>query len=170
MRNFRETPYYKAAKETVAIWSISSLIPILSIWLVGGVNGYDGYKSLSGLGKSWSEFFIPTEVFLYVTAIIAPSITYMVFHWRARRHSSAFFALEWTIWGLLLSTAIVYAVSKTNPDVDKEYVFYFAIAAYIVAILTWYITQVFQYRMDRMLEQPRAESGSSIDLSDEGGQ
>ncbi len=162
-KRIRDSDYFVALYETLAIWAFSSLVPLLAIWLVGRVSKQIPL-STAGLASAWNEFFVPAEVFLYVTAIVSPSFAFMIFHWRARRHTGTYTTLLVIILLLFTATAAVYGVAKTAAEVDASFVSSFAIVVYVLALIVWYITHVFQRRLQQLVTSPRPESGSSISI------
>ena len=165
----KKSIYYRAFSETLLIWFISSLIPVITIWFIGLVTNNDSYTGIwRGFSLAWSEYFIPTEVFLYITAIIASSIAFMVLHWRARKHERMYFTLLAIFALLFFFTAIIYALSKVTDNLNDDFIFYFAVFAYIGSLVAWYFTQVAQSRLQNKVTGQFPESGAGISLSDEG--
>jgi predicted neutral ceramidase superfamily lipid hydrolase len=161
----KESAFVKAIPGTIYVWGIASLMPMLAIWLVGAATGVSEFQSAAGLRQSWHEFFVPNEVFLYVTAIIAPSLTYMLLHWRGRKHSKMYNLLLIVILCVFVSTAIVYALHKTDPTLlDSEWIPGFSNTVYIVSLAAWYLTSVYERRLKTLLGSPPPESGASISL------
>ncbi len=161
VRRLMGSDYVGALKETFFIWAISTLAPVTILWFIGALIGNSNYSSISGFSFSFGKFFVPTEIFVYTTTILAPSIAFMIFNWRARIHSGWYRLLGFAIIVAMMLTAIVYSLSKAGVDLDDKFVFTSSIIFYITAIVIWYLTKVFEKKLPKIGKKP-AQSGDGI--------
>ncbi|MHB8406172.1 MAG: hypothetical protein ACYDCJ_12195 [Gammaproteobacteria bacterium] len=152
----------QALRETTFIWIASSLFPILLIWLIGALTKRMDFQGSQGFANAFGSFFFPREVFLYITTLLAPTVAFMVFHWRARKHINLYNTLFIAIFLIMILTAIIYALEKAGVGLDPSIVKPVAIIAYIFSIAIWCFVHWYQKHLPKLLEGEHKESGDSV--------
>ena len=106
--------------------------------------------------------FVPTEVLVYLLALISPALWIMAFNWRARKHVAFY-------WGLLLiqgiivvGSAYIYGKAKTGGVKNVEFVTHWSSTCLILGLVIWYVTMVYNRAVISKIELRSAPSGSSI--------
>lgn len=108
--------------------------------------------------------FTATEVLVYLLALLAPALWIMFYHWRARRHAFLHFVLLIVQLGIIGGSAVIYALAKSTRDPlpNPEFVGQWALSCYVMAIVIWYITLVYEKWLRSLTRQQPPESGKQI--------
>jgi hypothetical protein len=109
-----------------------------------------------------------TEIIVYILALIAPAIWIMFKHIRLWRHTGQLIFLLVLQIGVVLSTAIIFAMSMTDTLKNTNLANFWAYFCLIVALGAWYWTLVYQKKVidsawDKVERpKPGKESGSDV--------
>ena len=162
MKEFIRSPYAKAAGEMLFIWFFSSIVPVLVLWFIGALTNNPDYQSLGGFQFALSEFFIPTEIYVYTTAILAPSVAFMIFHWRASRNVDWYNAAFLLIAFLIFTSVLIYALEKSGAKPNPKIVGFASYIIYVLSLVCWYLLLVFEIKLDEISAKPKKQSGDTI--------
>lgn len=110
------------------------------------------------------------EVLVYLLAIVAPTLWYMVANVRVRKHLKGFGFVVILQTLLLLLGAVVYALEKTGSDLNQKVVVPFAWLSFVVVVIIWYSILVFQKNAKENVSAPLAvmQKGQSVDAIKKG--
>jgi hypothetical protein len=105
-----------------------------------------------------------TEVFVYIMALIAPTLWVMCHRWRARRHPIIYFALLLVQIAIMVGSAYIYGKAKTGAGLieNPAFVNHWATVCYIAGVLIWYISLVYDKVLSDTRVPPSPPSGENI--------
>lgn len=109
-----------------------------------------------------------TEIIVFILALIAPAMWIMFKHIRLWRHTGQWLFLLVLQIGVVLSTAIIFAMSITDTLKNTNLANFWAYLCLVVALCAWYWTLVYQKKVidsaGDKVERPRPgkESGSDV--------
>jgi len=118
--------------------------------------------TLSYSSEVIAEAFVSTEIFVYILALIAPALYVMVFVWQARRHKVFYFFLAGLQVTIVLGSGYIYGRAKSGGIANIDFVNAWALACYVIGLLIWYVSLVYDKIM-KSLEIPNPPpSGEAI--------
>lgn len=105
-----------------------------------------------------------TEIFVYILALIAPTLWVMCHRWRARRHPIIYFGLLLIQILIMVGSAYIYGKAKTGTGVieNPEFVHHWATICYIAGVIIWYISLVYDKVLSDTKVPPSPPSGETI--------
>lgn len=109
-----------------------------------------------------------TEIIVFILALIAPAMWIMFKHIRLWRHTVQWIFLLVLQVGVVLSTAIIFAMSITDTLKNTDLADSWAYFCFCVALCAWYWTLVYQKKVidsvGEKIERPKPgkESGSDV--------
>ncbi|HTU64968.1 MAG TPA: hypothetical protein VMF52_03370 [Steroidobacteraceae bacterium] len=109
-----------------------------------------------------AEAFISTEIFVYILALIAPALYVMVFVWQARRHKVFYFFLAGLQVAIVLGSGYIYGRAKSGGIANMEFVNTWALSCYVIGLLIWYVSLVYDKFMKSLEVPSPPPSGEAI--------
>lgn len=103
-----------------------------------------------------------TEIFVYILALIAPALWVMVHNWRARRHPGLFFTLLILQGMIVCCCAYIYGKAKFGGIENQPFVDSWAITCYLIGLMIWYISLVYDKVLKPTDIPSMPPSGASI--------
>lgn len=157
-----QRPAWSAAAEVVFTLIVSNLSLGLVLFVAFLIDRNADF-SMKGIWTRLSQSINPTEVLVYILAVITPTLWYMAVNVRARKYLKGFTWILFFQCMLILTSAIVFALAKTGVTLNETVLTPFAWASFLVAVAIWYGVLVFQ---------KSAEEGPPVgveDISTKGG-
>jgi hypothetical protein len=109
-----------------------------------------------------TEAVSSTEIFVYILALIAPALYVMVFVWQARRHKAFYFFLAALQVLIVLGSGYIYGRAKSGGIANLEFVNFWAWVCYVIGLIIWYVSLVYDKIMKSTEAHPPPPSGESI--------
>lgn len=151
-----QAPWWSAAAE-VAFTLVVSNSAILIMLFIAFLIDRDADMSAGGVWERLSNSINPTEVLVYILAVITPTLWYMAVNARARKYLRGFTWIFLLQCFLILGSAIVFALAKTGVTLNEKVLVPFAWVNFLFAVAIWYGVLVFQ---------KSAKDGPHVDASD----
>lgn len=109
------------------------------------------------------ENVLPSEVLVYLLALITPALWIMAYNWRARKHVAFYWLLLIVQAIIVIGSAYIYGKAKSGSGVgNPEFVEEWAALCLVVGLIIWFITLVYNRAVISKMEAPRMHSGESI--------
>lgn len=158
---FSENPYGLSATEVVFTFLVSNFALVFLVF-AKLVDTEGSHLSATFSYNVISAAVEPSEVLVYLLALIAPSLWIMAHNWRARKHVTFYWVLLILQGGIVVGSAYIYGRAKSGGVGNPNFVHTWATFCFCVGLLVWYITLAYKRAyIDHMYRQ-RPDSGSSI--------
>ncbi|MFY3196753.1 hypothetical protein ACOTE7_22830 [Achromobacter xylosoxidans] len=151
-----QTPGWSAAGEVVFTLVVSNLSLGIMLFIAFLIDR-DAEISMCGIWERLASSINPTEVLIYILAVITPTLWYMAVNVRARKYLKGFTWILFLQCALILGSAIVFALAKTGMTLNQRVLIPFAWGSFLFAIAIWYGVLVFQKSV---------KEGPHVDASD----
>jgi hypothetical protein len=164
---FADNPYGLSALEVVFTLLISnaSLFFLVFAHLVDT----KGAQFSLGLAEDLiGRNVLPTEVLVYLLALITPALWIMAYNWRARRHVGFYWLLLMVQGAIVVGSAYIYGRSKSGLVANPEFVEHWSHVCLLLGLVIWYVTLVYNRTVVAHLDRKQPQSGQKI-LNDLGG-
>ncbi len=109
-----------------------------------------------------SENLRSTEVLVYLLALVAPALWVMFSNWRGRRHAAFYFSLVLLQFIIIAGSAYIYGKAKFGGIQNQAFVDRWALYCFIVGVVIWYVTLVYDKWLPTTLHAKQPESGEEI--------
>lgn len=152
----------RALIDVAFVWGFSTLAPVLLLWLTGALLGGAEFSTISGFPHAFSLYFVPSEVFIYIAAILAPTAYFMVFNWRASRHVQFYNIMFFLVWITLGLTAVVYALGKAEVIGNPVLVNQISLVTYIFALTIWLLARSYEHYLNDAIQETHEDRPPSL--------
>lgn len=136
-------PWWSAAGE-VAFTLVVSNSAIFLMLFIAYLIDKNAEISTAEVWSKLSGSINPTEVLIYILAVITPTLWYMAVNSRARKHLTGFTWILLLQCTLILGSAIVFALAKTGIALNENVLVPFSWVSFVSAVAIWYGVLVFQ--------------------------
>lgn len=160
-RILKTHPIFVSFYEALFVFIISNSA-ILFLVFVRVVLTKDEGASGAVLVEMVSQAVSPAEIFVYILALLAPALWVMFYHWRARRNPIFYFALLMLQGVIIVSSSFIYGQAKFGTIENPEFVRGWAMGCYLLGLLIWYISMVYEKMINAPPIATMAPSGESI--------
>lgn len=143
LRTSLEGPWFTAAAEVAFTLVVSNMALLIMLFLAFLIDK-NAEISLSEVWSRLGESIKPTEVLVYILAVITPTLWYMAVNVRARKYLKGFTWILLLQCLLVLGSAIVFALAKTGLVLNDRILTPFAWISFFFAVAIWYGVLVFQ--------------------------
>lgn len=151
-----QAPAWSAAAE-VAFTLVVSNMTLGIVLFIAFLIDRNADFSMAGIWARLSQSINPTEVLVYILAVITPTLWYMAVNARARKYLKGFTWILFFQCILILGSAIVFALAKTGIALNERVLTPFAWICFLVAVAIWYGVLIFQ---------KSAKEGPHVDVND----
>lgn len=138
-----QAPAWSAAAEVAFTLIVSNMALGVGVFIAFLIDRKTDI-SVSSVWTRLSESINPTEILVYILAVITPTLWYMAVNARARRYLRGFTWIFLCQCGLISGSAIVFALSKSGMTLNERILTPFAWGCFVVAVAIWYGVLVFQ--------------------------
>jgi hypothetical protein len=104
----------------------------------------------------------PAEYLVYILAIVAPAFWIMLYHWRARRHPLVYSVLLIALGVIIVTSAYIYGKAKVSNIENMEFATSWSTACYVVGLVTWYVTLVYDKWLKTLVVPLPPVSGAQV--------
>lgn len=160
-------PWATSAYEVIFTMVVSNLAILLAVFIKALTNteNQDFYYLLENLAQ---EKIKPTEIIVFVLALIAPAMWIMIRNIRFWRHSYLllFFLLAHAV--IVISTSIIFSLALSATLNNVELALYWAKFCLTISLFVWYFTLVYHKKVIESAgkniptPKPGKESGSDV--------
>lgn len=151
-----QAPGWSAAVEVAFTLVVSNMALGIVVFITFLVDR-ERVVSAATIWTRLSESINPTEVLVYILAVITPTLWYMAVNARARKYLKGFTWILLSQCFLIVGSAIVFALAKTGMTLNERILTPFAWGSFFMAVAIWYGVLVFQ---------KGAKEGPHVDATD----
>lgn len=161
------SPWATSAYEVLFTVVISNLAIILAIFIkaLSNTDNQDFYYLLENLLEDKIK---PTEIIVFVLALIAPAMWIMVRNIRLWRHSNLLLIFLAVHGVIVLSTSIIFSLALSSKLNNLALAMYWAKLCLAISLFVWYFTLVYYKKViespgkNLPTPKPGNESGSDV--------
>jgi len=156
-----------SAYEVLFTVVVSNLAIILAVFIKALTNAEE--QSFSFLFKNlFQESIKPTEIIVFVLALIAPAMWIMVRNIRLWRHSYLLLLFLAFHAAIIVSTSVIFSLALSSTLHNTNLALYWAKLCLSISLLVWYLTLVYHKKViespasNLSTPKPGKESGSDV--------
>ncbi|WP_417277262.1 hypothetical protein [Castellaniella sp.] len=156
-----------SAYEVLFTVVVSNLAIFLAVFIKALTNAED--QSFSFLFENlFQESIKPTEIIVFVLALIAPAMWIMVRNIRLWRHSYLLLLFLAVHIAIIVSTSVIFSLALSSTLHNTNLAFYWAKVCLSISLLVWYFTLVYHKKViespasNLATPKPGKESGTDV--------
>jgi hypothetical protein len=152
--------WLEALRQVAVVLAISNLVPLLVIFLIHVLTEAHAPFTFSEFVTVAANNIKPSDVFVYVCAIIAP-VLFTMYTWH---RAGTYFPYFWSfisVQALIeLVGVIIFGLDRLNKISNWAFVHNAAIALYLIALLVWYFSLVFDNKKQSEIGSNQPTTGA----------
>lgn len=150
-----------SATEFLVVFLLSNL-PFLVLIVIDFLTTLGSDVTFGGAVNVIRHNWKPGEILIFVSALLAPVSYLMTKYHRANRHMTGFTFLSLVLLLMYVGSSIVFALDRLHSIHNEEVSKNIALGLYATAVVIWYLSLVFQRKLEHPPIQPDGNAADRI--------